>query len=60
MDLMIVGGAGGPGGSFTALEAVRKEFNVTLIDKKSARYGPIVCGELLPSKDLLANYLPRE
>ncbi len=58
MDLMIVGGAGGPGGSFTALEAVRKEFNVTLIDKKSARYGPIVCGELLPSKDLLANYLP--
>ncbi|GGP20002.1 bacteriochlorophyll synthase [Thermocladium modestius] len=56
MDLMIVGA--GPGGSFTALEAVRKEFNVTLIDKKSARYGPIVCGELLPSKDLLANYLP--
>ncbi len=56
MDLMIVGA--GPGGSFTALEAVRKGFSVTLMDKKSARYAPIICGELLPSKGLLADYLP--
>jgi len=57
MDLAIVGS--GPAGSFAALEAVKAGLDVVLIDKKSIRYGPIVCGELLPSKELLSKYIPR-
>lgn len=57
MDLAIVGS--GPAGSFAALEAVKAGLDVVLIDKKSVRYGPIVCGELLPSKELLSKYIPR-
>ena len=58
-DVLIIGG--GPAGSYLARYLVRNGFNgdVMLIDKKSVIYAPIICGELLPSEDLLRPWIGR-
>lgn len=59
-DVLIIGG--GPAGSYLARYLVRNGFNgdVMLIDKKSVIYAPIICGELLPSEDLLKPWINRD
>ncbi|MFB6469995.1 MAG: FAD-dependent monooxygenase [Vulcanisaeta sp. AZ3] len=56
-DILIVGG--GPAGSYLARYLVRNGFDgdVMVIDKKSVIYAPIICGELLPSEDLLSPWI---
>lgn len=59
-DVLIIGG--GPAGSYLARYLVRNGFNgdVMLIDKKSVIYAPVICGELLPSEDLLKSWINRD
>ncbi|WP_054841842.1 FAD-dependent monooxygenase [Vulcanisaeta distributa] len=59
-DVLIIGG--GPAGSYLARYLVRNGFNgdVMLIDKKSVIYAPIICGELLPSEDLLKPWINKD
>ncbi|ADY02438.1 monooxygenase FAD-binding protein [Vulcanisaeta moutnovskia 768-28] len=59
-DVLIIGG--GPAGSYLARYLVKNGFNgdVMLIDKKSVIYAPIICGELLPSEDLLKPWINRD
>ncbi|ADN51089.1 FAD-dependent monooxygenase [Vulcanisaeta distributa] len=59
-DVLIIGG--GPAGSYLARYLVRNGFNgdVMLIDKKSVIYAPVICGELLPSEDLLKPWINRD
>ena len=55
-ELLIVGG--GPAGSFLAGEVNLSD--VILLDKKKVNYGPVICGEMMPKAELLADYLPSE
>ena len=59
-DVLIIGG--GPAGSYLARYLVKNHFNgdVTLIDKRSVIYAPVICGELLPSEDLLRPWINKE
>ena len=55
-ELLIIGG--GPAGSFLSSEVNISD--VTLLDKKKVNYGPVICGEMMPKAELLADYLPSE
>ncbi|WP_054850110.1 NAD(P)/FAD-dependent oxidoreductase [Vulcanisaeta sp. JCM 14467] len=59
-DVLIIGG--GPAGSYLARYLVKNGFNgdVMLIDKKSIIYAPIICGELLPSENLLKPWIGKD
>ncbi len=59
-DTLIIGG--GPAGSYLARYLVKNGFNgdVMLIDKKHVIYAPIICGELLPTEDLLRPWINGE
>nr|MCG2880982.1 FAD-dependent monooxygenase [Vulcanisaeta sp.] len=59
-DVLIIGG--GPAGSYLAYYLVSNGFsgNVMVIDKKAVIYAPVICGELLPSEELLKPWISRE
>jgi len=59
-DVLIIGG--GPAGSYLARYLVNNGFNgdIMLVDKKSVIYSPIICGELLPSEELLKPWIGNE
>ncbi|WP_054844704.1 FAD-dependent monooxygenase [Vulcanisaeta souniana] len=56
-DALIIGG--GPAGSYLTRYLVKNGFNgdVMLIDKKHVIYAPVICGELLPTEDLLRPWI---
>ncbi|MDD5420354.1 MAG: geranylgeranyl reductase family protein, partial [Methanomicrobiaceae archaeon] len=56
VDLLVVGA--GPAGSTAARYAAEQGADVLLIDKKTEIGVPVCCGELLPSRDLMASAFP--